>query len=1138
MTRTPFRIFILFTGLSLFLLCCKQAKRESSDVSVGVIPVNIDVTNWVVPPDSLPVFTTYPVLKPEIIKAGNPKISIANNNIHVAGEPVILKEEIPQTIIPGKDGFDLPDTIAFEFRKVPCVNKPARKALKPAFAEGSDFNLQHLDVEHGLATGELFSLFMDSRENVWMGTNGEGVIKYDGNYFTQYTSNEGLSANHVKCILEDEKGNIWFGTAGGLLMYDGNEFAWIVGKGDEAGRMAIHSMVADKKGNIWFGTFDNGLYKFEDSLLTRYNTKQGLDKAVYSLKEDSKGNLWIGVNYKGVYRYDGKIFALYNDNGMLSGNRINCIEEDAAGNIWIGTTAGLTKFNHHFFINYSKEQGLPFNYINCLRQDNSGNIWIGTEGGGACKFDGKNFYYYSKNEGFRSNQILNIMQDKSGILWFASYGGGVMKLNEKSFTNFNSIPALNQSIIYSVTEDKKENIWFGTQSGELIKYNKDTFYTYTQKEGFEGEKVRDILEDRNGNIWIAIQNGGICKFDGQSFFYYRIPDNNLLRGAFSLYEDSKGNMWFGLLHKGVVKFDGNSFTHFKLRKENVYEDIRSIMEDSKGNMWFRSSLDGTVAKFDGSHFTYYSHPGSDETDTFLEDSLGNIWMTGSGGSGITKYTGKEFYQFTQQNGLTDNSTKSLVQDKAGNLWIGTRSGLNYFENPAEKNGSPSRITQYSSADGLIGEDFQSNAALIDSKGFAWWGTNKAVNKLNLKYINRDTATPVIQLNTIAVKGLNADFHHLNEPDKDSPLPSAFKKIKYSGYEKFFNYPINPEIPFELNHLTFYFTAFDWAATGKLKYSYKIETLDDNWSELSDETFADYRSIPYGKYTFKVKAIGAANKWSTVFEYPFTINPPWWHTWWFRSLIVLLLIFSISTYLRYRTRSLLERQKYLQLTVDKRTEQLRVSLNEKEALLKEIHHRVKNNLEVISSLLKLQTKNVADESAKSALIEGQSRVQSIALIHHKLYSSDDMANIEVIDFANGLFKHISNVFKKPGEIINFIASGNETTVNTDTAVPVGLILNELFTNAFKYAIQPDRENVISLQVKETIMDGKTVYQMIFSDNGPGMPESFILEKSKSLGMKVIQLLTKQLGGKLSYYNKDGAVFEISFPKPAHSPLQKI
>jgi two-component sensor histidine kinase len=569
----------------------------------------------------------------------------------------------------------------------------------------------------------------------------------------------------------------------------------------------------------------------------------------------------------------------------------------------------------------------------------------------------------------------------------------------------------------------------------------------------------------------------------------------------------------------------------------VWEGIWCFYEDKKGNMWF-GTFDGRLIKYDGEIFTYFTQSFGGGIYQVNEDSYGNIWIAANGG--LVKFDGKHFYQYNEILGMNNRNLTSMMQDKKGDIWIGTTNGLKYLEKSSGEQNINPRVTDFSSHNGLIGELFQINAALLDSKGNAWWGTNRTVNKLDTKLISPDTTTPAMQLRFLNVGGRQIDFHHLKDSQSVAGLTASYKNIKYYQTSSFNNYPVNPVFPFTLNHLTFNFSAIDWSAPNQLKYSYMVEGLDDKWSDLSSENTADYRNIPYGNYTFKVKAIGVANKWSNIFEYSFKINPPWWHTWWFRSIAVLAMLLVIYMYVRYRTKSLRERQKYLQQTVEKRTEQLRVSLAEKEVLLKEIHHRVKNNLEVISSLLRLQTKNVTDENAKSALIEGQNRVQSIALIHHKLYGSDDLANIEIKDFAKGLFDHISKVFKKPDEKINFIASGNDTFVNTDIAVPVGLILNELFTNAFKYAIQAGRENILSLKINETLAGDKEIYQMIFSDNGAGMPESFILEKSKSLGMKVIHLLTKQLGGELKYYNKDGAVFEISFPKPNSDPsfIQKV
>ncbi len=198
--------------------------------------------------------------------------------------------------------------------------------------------------------------------------------------------------------------------------------------------------------------------------------------------------------------------------------------------------------------------------------------------------------------------------------------------------------------------------------------------------------------------------------------------------------------------------------------------------------------------------------------------------------------------------------------------------------------------------------------------------------------------------------------------------------------------------------------------------------------------------------------------------------------------------------------------------------------EKEMLMKEIHHRVKNNLEVISSLLELQTQRISDEKAKAAIIESQSRVQSISLIHHKLYQNEDVASVEFKNFISDLYRQIEGVFKKSETEVEFTVTADETLINTDTAVPLGLILNELITNTFKYGVCAFQKNRIEVSLKS---ENENNYKLIYRDNGKGLPADFNIQKSTSLGMKVIQLLTKQLGGKLNFYNDNGSVFEIPF-----------
>lgn len=196
--------------------------------------------------------------------------------------------------------------------------------------------------------------------------------------------------------------------------------------------------------------------------------------------------------------------------------------------------------------------------------------------------------------------------------------------------------------------------------------------------------------------------------------------------------------------------------------------------------------------------------------------------------------------------------------------------------------------------------------------------------------------------------------------------------------------------------------------------------------------------------------------------------------------------------------------------------------EKELLLKEIHHRVKNNLQVISSLLDLQTKNIEDASALSAVSDGQNRVKAMALIHHNLYQNEDLGNISLIDYTEQLLNQVAAVYPSADQVKSEVG-GDSIQLDIDTAIPVGLILNELLSNAFKYAFSNGNGQ---LHITLSKVDD-TEYQLEVKDNGQGLPADFNFEKAKSLGLRLVRRLTKQLYGKVYYEFNNGAVFRVSF-----------
>ncbi|MBN1143349.1 MAG: sensor histidine kinase [Bacteroidales bacterium] len=215
---------------------------------------------------------------------------------------------------------------------------------------------------------------------------------------------------------------------------------------------------------------------------------------------------------------------------------------------------------------------------------------------------------------------------------------------------------------------------------------------------------------------------------------------------------------------------------------------------------------------------------------------------------------------------------------------------------------------------------------------------------------------------------------------------------------------------------------------------------------------------------------------------------------------------------------------MNLLVNQMRERENQNLQEKETLLREIHHRVKNNLQLIVSLLNLQSSAVNDPEIRTALIESQYRIKSMALIHQLLYQSDMLSRVDFSAYLKQLAHSLQSTYVLPEKNIRCNVNAENIEFDIETAIPLGLIANELVSNAFKYAFTHSNEGRIDISVMRT---AENQYLMEVSDNGTGLPGNYNLEKAKTLGHKLVNLLTRQIEGKISYaVNKDTS-FRISF-----------
>ena len=302
--------------------------------------------------------------------------------------------------------------------------------------------------------------FEDSKGNLWFGTNGQGVARWDGTSLSFLSIPQGLIGDVVTGIGEDGEGYLWFGTHDGTSRYDGSKFT---GFGPAEGLTGAGCKVlVDRNGSVWVGTSD-GVFRFNGKRFIAFALPTPVIDApsfkmvpgkVWDLFEDSKGNIWFGRDGYGACKYDpsaalrtgGATFTHFTKKDGLCSNNVASIVEDAQGNIWFGSITsdfppinegGVARYDGKTFTQFPEEKGLTANDIYNLYADRAGNIWIGAIRVGACRFDGKTFTLFDKTDRPDLTKYFAIqafVEDRHGTLWFG-FSGGLFMFNGSSFVN-------------------------------------------------------------------------------------------------------------------------------------------------------------------------------------------------------------------------------------------------------------------------------------------------------------------------------------------------------------------------------------------------------------------------------------------------------------------------------------------------------------------------------------------------------------------------------------------------------------------------------------------------------------------------------------------------------------------------------
>lgn len=981
------------------------------------------------------------------------------------------------------------------------------------YAQKYDFKTY--SVNDGLPSSYVYDVVIDDLGLVWFAT-ANGLVKYDGKTFRNYTSDDGLKDELISDIFKDSKGDLWVATEfGGVAKFDQDSLIYIQ-ELLELDTLLVHYIEEGPNGKLWFGTDKKGVYEWEKgkALAQKLSTENGLpSNQVWDITKDREGNYWISTsNGAALYQESSGITYIINKDNGLSGDLAYSVFEARNGDRWIPTSNGITIIKQDFSIEIINQiNGVELDYIYSITEDERGHIWIGTERKGLFIYDGENYTQIKKRNGLSSNFIYRLVKDEYGTIWVATDGDGVSILRNRDFLMYDNSSKLNASSVFSTLKHSDGSIWIGTENG-ISKFVDDRFTSYQiPKQFFDEGEVWDIEELPNGNLIMLGLDFDIYEFDGQDFFRPDFFDQIFEYYINDIFSDrDDGSVWFAA-YEMLIKYKNGEITKYPPPNDTYWQtELISILKDSRGYYWIGTHAG--LANFDGSTFSYLTSKEGLEGGSIYdvkEDQKGNLWVgTNKGIYNLSDFDDKgmpaKIAPFETLD-LYMQETIFLQFDKGGNLWQATNGGMNYYDLVNWEKGDMASQKHYPFNDFGHGIEFNGSASILEDDGTLWLGSNsKGLIKVE----------PTFE---------NSEFNR-------EPAPKIYLREILANKEKVYD-QLNPKLKnekiildYDESNITIGFNGIDYKNPNRIVYKYMLEGFDKEWEYGKDINEVRYTSIPPGIYNFLVQTKSIKSNWSTpALLTSFQISNPYWKTIPFYLLVGTTFMLAIFILVRIAAERI--EKKRLRVLVDEKTKDLQSALNEKEVLIKEIHHRVKNNLAVVSGLLELQSWNVPEGEAKTAIQESKMRVLAMSKIHENLYQNQDLARVDFKKFLEDLVLSISATMKNPNCEIEVKLESVETHIDVNIGIPIGLIVNELLSNCYKHAFGGAEKGEIDIQ----FVNKETIYSMIIRDNGKGSEESILEVNTNSLGISLVKSLCSQIGADIIYKNENGACFELTIPK---------
>jgi signal transduction histidine kinase/ligand-binding sensor domain-containing protein len=879
-------------------------------------------------------------------------------------------------------------------------------------------DFEKYSIDQGLSQNTIYTIIQDSKGYMWFGTE-DGLNRFDGYGYTVYMpakdNPKTLSNSRIFALHEDANKNIWIGTLGGGLNrfdYETQSFSSFT---HEAGNLesissnVIMSLSSDSFGNLLIGTAGGGLniYNPDANKFSSYTNNPSDPKSipgniVRSIYVSPNGIIFIGTD-KGLAIFDSSngvfshITSVIGLSNPLLFRTVLAIAQEDENIIWISAEDnGILSIDlkekriKHYFAKTGNSNSLANNTVLDIFIDNTKTAWLATYDGLQC-FDiyNNSFTTFRNNPlnpySISSNLIRSIYEDNAGIMWIGTYRDGINKFNKKyqkfvTIRNQTSIEGnLPNSSIRAVCEDHIGNILIGTYGNGLVKINANTYqatlnpYSKISTVDESLRYVTSVISDNNSTLWIGFDGAGLVQFDQKnnsirSFRSLRKFDEDIIINRIRcLAFDKNENIWIGTTGEGVVKLCTKTYD-FSIYKPNPNEPNTSlsqeriicIYEDSYSNVWIGTSSEGiNQLNPRTGKITQYKNRLNDSMSinsnrvlTVFQDTKERLWVGTSAGLNLFDYSTRTFKSFNVKDGLPNDVIYGILEDDSGVLWLSTNKGICSFDYSPERKPV---IKSFTKLDGLQSNEFTEGSYAKLSSGKLVFGGIGGLSIFNPMDIKINPIAPIVHIEKISY------FSNVSKSGQ-----RVVNTLPGFGIDKL-------NLPYHQNNITLQFVALHFANPKNNIFKFQLEGFDTEWiSPELGQRFATYTNLKPGVYTFKVIAASSDGIWnekgSTLL---IRIKSPFWLTWWFISAVSIFFIASVIMVVRIRTQSLIKMQKILEEKVKIRTKEILIQKEEIESqrnylseLNAELHQKNEEIIAQHEELEKTQRQLVQSEKMAS------------------------------------------------------------------------------------------------------------------------------------------------------------------------------